>query len=108
LCGSSARGALRDPRPEHAITLAEHVRRQGHLPHDPALSGLESLNARNTALDVDRGRREREHFRDARAGPSERQAEQAYLRWRAPCSLGKAPPLGGVEIFPATGWTEAA
>jgi hypothetical protein len=51
---------------------------------------------------------EREHFRDARAAPSERQAKEAYLLRRAPCSLDKAPPLGGVEIFPAVGSTEEA
>ncbi len=40
----------------------------------PRLRRLRSLDARNAALDVDGGR-EREHFGDARAAPSERQAE---------------------------------
>ncbi len=62
----------------------------------------------DAALHVDRGRRERQHFRNARTGPPERKAEQAYLQRRAKSRLDKAPALAGVEIFPVTGWTEEA
>lgn len=41
--------SLRDPQLEHAIKSAEHVRRQGHLPDDPALPALESLDTGNAA-----------------------------------------------------------
>jgi hypothetical protein len=43
---------------------------------------------------------------DARAAPSERQAEQSYLRRRTTCGLNEALPLGCVEIFPITGVAE--
>jgi len=64
--GRKLRISLCDPQLEHLVKLAKHIRRQRHLPHDPALSALESLNARNAALDVDRGGGERENFRVAR------------------------------------------
>ncbi len=64
--------SLRDPQLEHAIKFVKHDRRQGHLPDDAPLAALESLDAGNAALGVDRGRRQREHFRDSRAAPSER------------------------------------
>ena len=106
-CGSSAKAAsrelrisLRDPQLEYAIEFLKHLRRQRHLPHDPALPALESLDTGNTAVDVDRGRGKRKHFRNARPAPSEHQAEQANFRRHTPGRIDKTLPLGGVEIFP--------
>jgi hypothetical protein len=66
---------LGDLQPEHAIELAKHFGRQGYLPDNSLLAALESLDARDAAIDVDRSGRKRERFRDARAAPSEREAE---------------------------------
>jgi len=76
------------------------------LPDNAALATFKGLNVCNAALDVDRCRRERKHFRDARAAPSEHQAEQTYFRGCPPRGLDEAQTFGGVEILPATGWAE--
>ncbi len=90
--------SLRDPQLEQAIKLIDHVRRQGHLPDNPALPALEGLNARYTALDVNRAGGEGEH-RDARAAPSQRQAEQTYLRGHASCRLDKCRRSAALRYF---------
>jgi hypothetical protein len=73
-CGSiskSARSpigiALRVAHAALAIKLIKHIVRERHLPDHAALAALEGSDTDNAALDVDRRRREREHFRDARA-----------------------------------------
>jgi hypothetical protein len=76
------------------------------LPDSSTFSVLKSFDAGNTALNVDRGPREREYFRDARAAPSEREAEQSYFGWRASRRLDETLPLGSIEIFPLTGRTK--
>jgi hypothetical protein len=72
----------------------------------PRLRRFRSLDACDAAIDVDRRRRQRQHFRDARAAPSKGQAEKAYRRRHALRRFDKAAVLGGVEIFAATGGTK--
>jgi hypothetical protein len=76
---------LRGAKVELIIELDEQFWGQGHLADDPPPAALESRDASNAAVDVDRCRREREHFRNARAASSEHLAKQALGRWKPFC-----------------------
>jgi len=69
------------------------------LPNDPAPAALQSLDAGNSALNVNRGGREREHFRNARSGPGKRQAKEPRFRWKSLRRPKKSSPFPGVEVF---------
>jgi len=56
----------------------------------------------------DRRRRQRQHFRDTRAAPAQRQAKQSYRQRRQARGIDRTLPFGGVEIFPITGRSEEA
>ena len=73
------------------IKLVQYVRRQWHLPDDAPLAALQRFDIRNAALDVDRCRREGEHFGNPSAAPAQYEAEKPHVGRRAVRRLKETP-----------------
>jgi hypothetical protein len=91
-----------------AFKAPQHVGRQRHLTDDAPFAALESRDACNAALDIDRSRCEREHLGDTCAAPQESEAKEPHGGALARRRANEALALDGVEIFPMTGEFEKA
>ena len=67
---------------------------------DHALAAFQREDGSHAAFDVDRGWRQRKHFRDTRAAPSEHQAKQPHADGRQSRLFDEALPLMAVRYFP--------
>ena len=94
--GGKLRIPLRDPQLEYAIEIKKHRLGQRHLPDDAGLSPLQRDERDRLAVQVDGGRGDGQHFRNARAGPDERLAKQPLGRWKRLRRLKKSPSFGTV------------